>query len=160
MTPYETFKAFAQLQSIAWTLPMLALCIIVVFKAFKPAKNANKKGASNSSEKMRWFLTGIFIGFLGNILDNTYWAFYWGAGYLQMQEPVDALISFGVFPNLVFRQGMTLLAAYCHIKAFIPAENKLLAKKVHKIFIATIILGQGYILLLIAVKYGLFLNAK
>ena len=77
-----------------------------------------------------------------------------------MQEPVDALISFGVFPNLVFRQGMTLLAAYCHIKAFIPTENKLLANKVHKIFISTIILGQGYILLLLALKYGWFLNAK
>lgn len=160
MTLYENFKAFAQLQSLAWTLPMIALCIIVVTKAFKPAKEANKKGARNSSEKMKWFLTGIFIGFLGNILDNTYWAFYWGAGYLQMQEPVDALISFGVFPNLVFRQGMTLLAAYCHIKAFIPTENKLLANKVHKIFISTIILGQGYILLLLALKYGWFLNAK
>ena len=104
---------------------------------------------------MRWILFGICFGFAGNLVDNLYWMFPWTANYLGLSSTPD-LVNFGVFPNLLFRQTLTSVAAYCHLRAFIPEDNTKLLRFLNWGVVASIVLGEGYILALWCINQGLF----
>jgi hypothetical protein len=150
MLNYESARIIVELQSIAWTFPVVVLCFFVAKEAFKPLKRftlGSKKEKDSFNPQMKWFITGIFVGFLGNCIDNFYWALPWSLNYLN--EPHTKLLQdFGCFPNLLFRQTMTALAAYCHIRAFISPTKSDCTKTLHKILIVSLAAGQLFILAL------------
>jgi hypothetical protein len=102
---------------------------------------------------MGWIICGITIGFLGNAVDNLYWLIPWTSHYLEMPFTTN-LIEFGVFPNIIFRQLMTTIAAYCHIRAFIAptlgASRK--TRRITKICLLSIAFGQLYSVIVWLIK--------
>jgi hypothetical protein len=106
-----------------------------------------------------WMTLGICIGFMGNFVDNLYWGFPWTFNYLE--SPISQVLNRnGVFPNLVFRQGFGILAAYCHIRAFVAPQrgavnaNRLM-RHVHYVTILSILIGQAYVVTLYLVKHNI-----
>lgn len=148
---YENIRIMVELQSLALTLPVLILCVFVIFECLKPLKESNR------GSQMMWILLGICCGFTGNLVDNLYWMIPWTSSYLNLAVTGD-LVNFGVFPNLVFRQTLTSIAAYCHLRAFIPKTNTRLLRFVNWAVIISILLGQGYILMLQAINRGLLFH--
>lgn len=67
-------------------------------------------------EAKHWLILGIALGFLGTIVDNTWWGIAW---YMRRVNDPHWTWWFdhGVYSNIFFRQGCKLAAAYCHIKA-------------------------------------------
>ena len=104
---------------------------------------------------MKWFLCGILIGFIGNFADNFYWTAPWTTHYLGLPESSD-LTTYGVFPNIVFRQGLTLISAYCHLRAFTAPEHKEHHSWINRLFFGSVIVGQLFVVALIAIKYNKF----
>lgn len=146
---YENIRIIVELQSLALTAPVLVLCAFVIYECLHPLKTSIK------GSQMRWILFGICFGFLGNLVDNLYWMFPWTANYLGLSSTPD-LVNFGVFPNLLFRQTLTSVAAYCHLRAFIPEDNTKLLRFLNWGVVASIVLGEGYILTLWCINKGLF----
>lgn len=146
---YENIRIIVELQSLALTAPVLVLCAFVIYECLHPLKTSIK------GSQMRWILFGICFGFLGNLVDNLYWMFPWTANYLGLSSTPD-LVNFGVFSNLLFRQTLTSVAAYCHLRAFIPEDNTRLLRLLNWGVVASIILGEGYILTLWCINRGLF----
>lgn len=135
---YELIRTVVELQSLALTLPVLFLCLMVVFECVPALQRIQRR------TQMRWILLGICIGFFGNMVDNFYWMIPWTANYLDLSiTPV--LVNFGVFPNLIFRQIFTITAAYCHLRAFISPDNPRMLRSCNIFCILTIIAGQIYI---------------
>lgn len=145
---YEDIRMLVELQSLALTAPVLVLCVFVVFECLKPLKDSEK------GSQMRWILLGIALGFSGNLVDNLYWMIPWTSNYLGLGVTPD-LVNFGVFPNLIFRQTLTSIAAYCHIRAFIPKTNTRLLRFVNWAVIISVFLGQGYITILWGIRTGM-----
>ena len=146
---YENIRIIVELQSLALTAPVLVLCAFVIYGCLHPLKTSIK------GSQMRWILFGICFGFLGNFVDNLYWMIPWTSNYLGLSTTPD-LVNFGVFPNLLFRQTLTSVAAYCHLRAFIPEDNTKLLRLLNWGVAASIILGEGYILTLWCINQGLF----
>lgn len=146
---YESLRTFIELQSLALTAPVLVLCAFVVFECVKPLRGSKR------NTQMRWILLGICTGFLGNLVDNLYWMIPWTANYLGL-SCTAALVNFGVFPNVFFRQFLTSVAAYCHLKAFIPDGHPRLHSLVNWAVVVSVVMGQGYIFVLWSINKGLF----
>ena len=146
---YENIRIIVELQSLALTAPVLVLCAFVIYECLHPLKTSIK------GSQMRWILFGICFGFAGNLVDNLYWMFPWTANYLGLSSTPN-LVNFGVFPNLLFRQTLTSIAAYCHLRAFIPEDNTKLLRFLNWGVVASILLGEGYILALWCINQGLF----
>lgn len=146
---YEDIRIIVELQSLALTAPVLVLCAFVIYECLRPLKTSIK------GSQMRWILFGICFGFAGNLIDNLYWALPWTADYLSLSSTPD-LVKFGVFPNLLFRQTLTSVAAYCHLRAFIPEDNTIMLRLLNWGVVTSIVLGEGYILALWCINQGLF----
>lgn len=138
---YDELRTLVELQSLAFTVPLLLMCFVVVFEAY-PSIRTTPPGT-----QMRWILYGICIGFFGNMVDNLYWMFPWTAHYLKLPITAD-LVEFGVFPNLIFRQFCTVVACYCHIRAFINPERKGLLISLNVLLLISVISGQAFIYIL------------
>lgn len=146
---YESIRIIVELQSLALTAPVLVLCAFVIYECLHPLKTSIK------GSQMRWILFGICFGFAGNLVDNFYWMFPWTANYLKLPITID-LVNFGVFPNLLFRQTLTSIAAYCHLRAFIPEDNTRLLNFLNWGVVTSITLGQVYILTLWCINNEFF----
>lgn len=147
MLNYESTRVLVELQSIAWTFPVVVLCFFVVKESYKHVKNfllGSLKEKKSFSRKMKWLISGIFIGFLGNLVDNFYWALPWSLNYLN-DPHTKFLQDFGCFPNLLFRQIMTTVAAYCHIRAFIYPNKQDCSKTLNAILIISLLGGQVFV---------------
>lgn len=146
-------RTIFELQSLAFTLPFLALSIIVIFEATPVARKAKKY------TPIWWMTWGICIGFAGNFVDNLYWGFPWTFSYLE-NSVSQVLNRNGVYPNLIFRQGFGIVAAYCHIRAFVApdkvaANTNRLIRFVHYIMIASLLIGQAYVVTLYLIKHNI-----
>lgn len=135
---YESIRTIVELQSLALTLPVLLLCLLVVGECIPSLRSAKPQ------TQMRWILLGISIGFFGNMVDNFYWMIPWTANFLQLPITSD-LVNFGVFPNLIFRQLLTMTAAYCHLRAFISPDRPRLLFWCNSLTCLSILAGQVYI---------------
>lgn len=108
-----TIQKIAELISNGLAIPTILLSLLVVLFWFKSAKTSIKAEIKTSEQ---WFILGVFIGFLGESIDNIYWTLAWTAQYLEWTiAPV--LMEKGVFSNIPFRQGLGIVAAYCHVRS-------------------------------------------
>ena len=146
---YENIRTFIELQSLAWTMPVLAGCALVVYECQKSLRS--NKG-DKKSKQLVWILLGICIGFTGNFVDNLYWLIPWTMSYVGCVATPDAVAA-GVFPNLIFRQMLTATSAYCHIRAFISPDDNQNTKTLNKVFIVSLVIGYLYTASLMAFRF-------
>lgn len=146
---YQTFHDIAELVSLAGTLPTVVLAIFVVYTWGPAAWVAVRKGwpKMNGND---WFIVGVAIGFLGQIADNVFWAIPWTASYLRM-ESANSAWQIGVFFNIVFRQSMGIMAAYCHLRAAALADE-FKVRRVNLIFGIGNLLGALFALVLVLTR--------
>lgn len=113
-----------ELLSIGLTLPTIILSAwVVVIYAPSMIKELAHNGwmkFSNKAESM--LLLGVVLGFIADFFDNTYWGIAWTANYLHL-DAQTFLFSNGYISNFVFRQGLGVLSAICHL-AFVLHKSK------------------------------------
>ena len=118
---------------------------------FKPACVSLRKFEGTPEQ---WFITGVFIGFLGTFFDNIYWTIAWTMTYLGHPMASD-ITQYGVFSNIPFRQLLGITAAYCHVRSAL--EYKKEGKHVglvNYLLVLSIVLGFVYSIGLIILKYS------
>lgn len=93
---------------------------------------------------VQWLVLGVYVGFLGDVLDNAYWFFAWSAEFANHPSR-DWWFSNGAWPNIPFRQGAGIYAAYCHMRSYYSAmkEGKW---KLQLIILGSFALGIIYVL--------------
>ena len=139
---YEEIRTIFELGSLALTIPLVFLCSMVVYECYPLLIGCIK--SYKDDKKICWIIAGIFFGFGGNLIDNIYWAIPWTSNFLDLNCTAD-LVKFGVIPNVFFRQFLTSLAAYCHIRAFIAPEHFRDAKWLNVIMFSTLAFGTIYV---------------
>lgn len=112
----EQLTSSAEVISLTLTLPAVVLStwVVVIWgpKAWVALKlNANKR------TDLDWLILGIAVGFLGGVIDNTYWGVAWSLQYIE-SDCADWWFTHGAFPNIVARQAAGAYAAYCHLRGF------------------------------------------
>ena len=134
----------AELISLGLTFPTVVLAFAVIYTWLPSARDAWR---STDKTGQDWFVMGVAIGFVGAALDNIYWFMPWTAAYMG-HEAFQTLTNDGVFFNILFRQGLGIAAAYCHLKAAEVSSAKQL-KVVNSLLIASHLVGFAYAMLLI-----------
>lgn len=134
----------AELISLGMTFPTIVLAAAVIYTWMPSARLAIK---SNSTCAQDWFIVGVVAGFTGSLFDNLYWFLPWTAAFLG-HESFTTLVEYGVFFNIVFRQGLGICAAYCHLKAA-ELSNSANIRYVNILLVASNLIGLGYALMLI-----------
>lgn len=118
----DYFAEFAALVSLGATVPAVTMSTYVIVEwAPKAYKSLLKQPKFKTSGD--WLILGVVLGFIGYDGDSTYWAFPWTASYLNLDSQ-EVLFSSGVYFNVVLRQGLGILSAFCHLKASELAKNK------------------------------------
>jgi hypothetical protein len=148
---YEKLRTIIQLQSLAWTIPMLVLCFVVLWELKKPTHRAcfSGKGINN---QMCWILLGLSFAFAGKIVESAWWFIPWTLAYLKHPEWLK-FNNLGVFFNIIFRQAFFTVSAYCHLRAFIAPEKKNAGlKTVHWVLGISLLAGQLYMIALLLIK--------
>lgn len=152
---YEILRTLTQLQSLALTAPLIALCVVVVWEVLKPTRDlVKKKKLTVNEHRLKWVFIGILIGFIGKIIESAWWAIPWTLDYLDIdKDNWKKIHGAGVFFNLIFRQLFFTISAYCYLRAFIaPEKEDTGLRNVHWIFGMSLILGQLYLIALIAIR--------
>jgi len=142
-------QAIAELFSLGMTIPTVVLAFAVVYTWLPSARAAWSREQKTGQD---WFILGVAIGFCGAILDNLYWFIPWTASYIE-HHATSQLINTGVFFNIVFRQGLGIAAAYCHLKAAELTEGSNI-KLVNSLLVASNLVGFSYALTLV-IKHGI-----
>ena len=105
----------AEFISLLLSFPTIILAIAVVYlwgpEAVRSLKSKEKKSPD-------FFIIGVAIGFLGQMLDNFYWTIPWSLSFIDSSE-TDSFMSSGVLFNIFSRQACGIIAAYCHIKSYL-----------------------------------------
>lgn len=104
----------AELLSLFLSVPTIVLCAGVVVLWFSATWSAWTQKERLTAQD--WLISGVFVGFCGEAMDNLYWLFPWTASFLHL-EITDTLFAHGMYPNILFRQIAGAVAAYCHIRA-------------------------------------------
>ena len=126
------------------TFPTVILAIAVVYTWLPSAREAIN---SNNPKSHDWFIVGVVAGFVGATLDNIYWFMPWTASFIG-HEAFQTLTNAGVFFNIFFRQGLGIVAGYCHLKAAeLSSDNKI--KGINNLLVASNLLGVAYAVMLI-----------
>jgi hypothetical protein len=143
---FEVIKTITQLQTLALTLPMLVLCVMVLLEIKKPAyKACSLRGKNGERSQMCWILLGLFFGFTGKIIESIWWSIPWTMSYMEHPQWFQ-FNNYGVFFNVVFRQSFFTISAYCHLRAFIPPNvGKKGLKLIHYLLFSSLIIGEVYI---------------
>lgn len=113
-------KLIVFLSLLVTPVTILSALMVVCLWA-SPAKQAIVKKERGSID---WFVLGVFVHFLGSVLDNGYWGVAWTFDYIDSPHR-DAVFDKGAWSNLPFRQIATTVAAYCHIKAAVDSNLRL-----------------------------------
>lgn len=148
---FETVRTHAQLQSLAWTIPLVTMCLIVIWRVWPQFILAIRKRAYNRTEQ-DWIITGIAAAFIGKAADASWWFVPWSLAYIEHPAWASAN-SVGVFSNIIFRQAIITYAAYCHIRAFTAPEKKKELRTINTVFLASVLIGQMYPLLLEIIQH-------
>jgi hypothetical protein len=139
-----SIQNIAELISLGMTFPTVVLAGAVVYMWFPAARIAWSKENKTGQD---WFIVGVTVGFIGAMLDNIYWFIPWSASYIGHPSFAE-LTNAGVFFNVFFRQGLGMLAAYCHLRAAENAERKRI-RWVNSTLLASNLAGVAYAALLI-----------
>ena len=137
-------QQIAELISLGMSFPTIILAAAVIYTWLPSARAAIK---SDNTSAQDWFIVGVVAGFVGSLFDNLYWFLPWTAAFLG-HESFNTLVECGVFFNIIFRQGLGVCAAYCHLKAAELSSNKKL-RFVNVLLVASNLVGIGYAILLI-----------
>ena len=139
----------AEIVSLGLTVPTVVLGIGVCIHWGRSAMAALLLSASERSA-IDWLILGIFVGFLGMVLDNSYWGIAWTASYIE-HESKDALFNSGVYFNIPFRQLAGLYAAYCHLRSY--ARHKDLMRSNMRLYGSlSVVLAIAYLASLLLIK--------
>ena len=111
----------AALVSLGMTVPTVILAVAVIVKWAPSALRAWKSKERTADQ---WFVIGVTVGFIGALADNVYWALPWTANYLDHPAQVP-LFAAGVYFNIIFRQGLGIVAAYCHLRAAELSDSRM-----------------------------------
>ena len=133
----------AELLSLILTIPTIVLAISVVYVW---APSARKFFTYKNKTGEHWFIVGVALGFIGAAIDNAYWMLPWTAAFLESPTFIG-LTEKGVFFNIVFRQGLGIAAAYCHIRAASLSNGNSL-RNVNALLVCSSLAGVAYGLLL------------
>lgn len=106
---------------------------------------------ARSKEKLtgeQWLIIGVFLGFIGQSLDNSYWLVAWSSHYISETSVYTAwLFKNGVYFNIPFRQTIGTIAAYCHVRAAVQYSRSK-SSKLSKTFVTALAFGALYSFLL------------
>lgn len=142
-----TIHKTAELLSLGMTPAVILLGIWVIKEWFPDSWTSLW---SKQKTALQWFVLGVALGFMGNVVDNIYWGIARTAHYLKAKSAPDWFES-GVYFNIVFRQFLTMLAAYCHAHAVFSFDAEKAGRKVKKLNFYTILF------LLLGVIYSVIL---
>lgn len=140
-------QELTEVTSLALSIPTIILAALVVLTWFPAAKEALRTQTKSGND---WFILGVVAGFIGAAIDNTFWLVPWTATFLDL-DWFEASVKIGVYFNVVFRQGLGVVAAHCHLKAAQMTNSKR-AQNLNFIFIAANLFGGLYILTLLYFK--------
>lgn len=108
--------------SLSLTTPTIIMGIAVIVLWAKPAWRAITSSRVKRSDT-QWLVLGIFISFLGGVLDNAYWGLAWSSDYFGLPTK-ENLFQYGVVSNIPFRQIAGLAAACCHVRGAVKPGDK------------------------------------
>ena len=146
----------AELVSMAGTFPLIGLAWLLVMLTWREAKSGMAEGAKSPAD---WLIMGICVGWLGESFDNIYWAFPWTCSFLRL-EATDLLMWNGVFANIPCRQGLGIIAGYCHVRGIaeqaesMTHKNKIV-RMMHRVLLHCSLVGVSYSAALIVVRHWL-----
>ena len=146
---YELAVNIAEFVSTLLTVPTIILAAGVIWYWRRDAARSIFKKRKRDSED--WLIAGIFIGFLGAFFDNLYWGAAWSSEVVKSDwKPV--LFACGVIANIPFRQLAGILAAYCHLRAFMDMRQGNGVSHLNKILLLSLVCGVAYTVLLLVYK--------
>lgn len=135
----------AEIVSLVLTWPTLILGCGVLWHWGGEAWRAWRVPGKDRSG-VQWLIVGVLAGFLGEVLDNTYWGIAWSMQFIESQH-AGWWFTMGVWPNIPFRQCASIYAGYCHMRSFYSAQQQT-DRKLTCIVLASALLGLVYIGLL------------
>ena len=100
-----------------------------------------------SWDSEQWFIVGVFIGFIGQLLDNAYWLIPWGLSYVG-SDMAPWFFDHGPIFNIFSRQILGIVSAYCHIRAAVIYSRRG-STKLGRLAVFAFVAGFCYSLLLI-----------
>lgn len=148
LTTQTDIKNIFELISLGATWPTILTALLVVVLWYFPFLEAMK---SKSKLSLHWFIIGVFVGFLGSILDNAYWFLAWSAVYLD-SDWQDFLMYNGVYFNVFSRQLCGIIAGYCHIRSALEHSESVSLRLLNWLFLLSAIGGVLYCVILILMK--------
>lgn len=154
MTPQKLAEAL----SLQLSFPAigLSLFVVILWSSHLPAL---LKGHNRCS--FDYFILGVIASFSGEILDSLYWAVAWTLEFIDHPAAPTA-VQYGVWFNIVFRQALTILAAFCHLKSYqlhraetlafreyFPSFIDASSNRIFSVFLAVLLAGLIYVAVLI-----------
>ena len=141
----------AELISNGLAIPTILMSLCVVFIWLKPAFHSLKNRRIDSTEE--WFIVGVFLGFIGETLDNIYWTIAWTFQYLEMPS-AEHWMAHGVLANIPFRQFLGIVAAYCHVRSAMSYnKNSEHSDLFNYLLLVSILFGFLYSISLVFIKH-------
>lgn len=100
----------AILLSLALTFPavILGLSVLYVWR---------RSLGSIPTRAHEWLATGIACSFLTHVADNLIWFSPWATEYMGRGLHGSAVMNYGIFVNIAFRQLCAICAGYAHLRA-------------------------------------------
>lgn len=152
MEPISSWQELAELISLALTAPAVILSCVVLYLF---CSQAGKALFTQNKSAVQWFAMGIFIGFLGSVLDNVYWSIPWSLDYLN-NDNASYFFQRGAYFNIFFRQIAGIAAGYCHIRCALSYNGNEVSeverKRLHHGLVVSTLVGIGLVCILMQVK--------
>ena len=141
--------------SSAATVFTILIGAAVIYYWHSAACRAVKQDKALSSEQ--WLILGVVFGFLGQVLDGSYWLVAWTVDFYYPSAPIRHwLFEYGIVANLPFRQTLGTLAAFFHIKASTCVDNDKTKAFKSFIYLAAILSTSFALMLFISDYYSDF----
>jgi len=106
--------------SVGLTLPALLFCVWVI-RHYHGTYGPSVFIEWDKVTPRDWIAWGIFVGFVGELLDGAYWGLTW-LGHFYGWPITPDLIRWGVVVNIPTREVMVMMAAYGHIRASMSVQ--------------------------------------
>ena len=135
--------------SLALTVSVLAFAFLTIKHwGVKPFLAAWRREELTATD---WMIVGVTAAFVGAWWDNLYWGVAWVTAYLGLDAQAW-WFEHGVVSNTFFRQGLGIVAGYCHYRAYLVAHPTLHGSRATAVLIGSMIAGLVFAGVLIAVK--------
>lgn len=108
-------KEIGELISLTLTIPTVLLGVAVVIQWWPAASRAARSRKLLTGSE--WFIIGVATSFAGSVADNLYWSTAWVESFLYGDITATWAFQNGAWTNIVFRQGVGIFAAFCHLRA-------------------------------------------